>query len=75
MSNVYSCAACCAETENEPMSLCDACDQADRDAVAARLNRYRDALVLLRDSYGTMHDDMWLVRVCDEALGPRGVNP
>lgn len=44
MSQTYSCAACCAETENEPQALCDACDQADRDAVAARLNRYREVL-------------------------------
>jgi len=68
MSDAYSCAACCAETENEPQSICDACDQADREATAAMLNRYRSALTTLRDSYGSMHDDPWVVKVCNEAL-------
>ena len=44
MSEAYSCAACGAETENEPQALCDACDQDDRDAISERMNRYREAL-------------------------------
>lgn len=47
MSETYTCAACCAATENEPQAICDACDQADREAVAARLNNYRTALARL----------------------------
>ena len=47
MSETYTCAACCAETENEPQAICDACDQSDREAVAAMLNNYRTALARL----------------------------
>ena len=47
MSETYTCAACCAETENEPQAICDACDQADRDAADARLSNYRTALARL----------------------------
>jgi len=45
MNEAYSCAACCAETENEPYVLCDACKQDDRDATATRLNFYRKAIL------------------------------
>lgn len=45
MSETYPCSACCAETENEPQAICDACDQADREATARRLN---DMALLIR---------------------------